>query len=408
MNSYHRLAALEKSAWASAALGLGKNLLTKGVWSNVARGGADLAARGGRLGTVGRGLETGAKGMQKASPWLLGYGAAGMVGDATGAYSMPGSDLAFNLATPGLGAVMSAPSLIRTGRLAGGDYNDAMAQDVRTGAQQAGQNWMTAAQEDPRAGWDPNAYRDYLQNNGVDTAGAERYMGGRNPAQQQGAWQKLQHTFSDPTSLAMPEVQQQIYNQMGKQASLEKQAWALARQAVKGAWQAARPAAGNLGPAMTRYGAGKHALRAGAETTAAGRSLYRGLDKIPAGALPVAMTAGFALPALYDGGQAMVEDKPYGATRLQQEGYDGMQGAIRDRLGNMGQFERMAQRFDPSLGFNRMEQALPGTIAGWEQQSGQPYQQGMLGGLQQAWSGHNQSGGTGHYSYDATGERHYL
>jgi hypothetical protein len=118
--------------------------------------------------------------------------------------------------------------------------------------------------------------------------------------------------------------------------------------------------------------------------------------------------APFVLPSVYDGYQAVTEEKPYDATRIQQEGYDAAQGGIRDRLRGLSATERQLAKFDPSLAAAGVERAIPGTIAGWEQQTGQQHQQGTLGSLYQMWNQRRTPGATGYFSYDANGARNYL
>ncbi len=403
MNRYHRLGGLEKSALAAAAGAVGRSLLTKGLWGSVANGGARLAGRAGTAGMVGRGLSVGAQGMAKASPYLGAYGLAGTVGEATG-HALPGSELAFNLAMPGMGALAAAPNLIRSGRLAGGGYNSAIAEDAQAGARQAGIDWMTAGQADPTAAYDPQAYARFLQQNGIDTGNAGRYMGGGHATPN--AWSQLGSAFTNPTGLAIPEVQQQIRGRM------QKQAMAMLRGAAQAGGKA--------------YSRGR---AAGQWMPSAGlRAISSGYRSTPVAAFaranPVATSviglAPFAMPSVYDGYQAATEAKPYDETQIQQEGYDGAQGAIRHRLGGLSQFERLAARFDPSLAVRGMEQALPGTVAGWEQQSGRAYNPGILGSVMQTWDNFRAPGtvtppgasakppGGSHYSYDALGNRNYL
>jgi hypothetical protein len=48
---------------------------------------------------------------------------------------------------------------------------------------------------------------------------------------------------------------------------------------------------------------------------------------------------------------------------------------------------------------------MPGTIAAWEQQSGQKVTPGPLSSMYQAW---NSKGTPSYYSYDGAGGRNYL
>jgi hypothetical protein len=398
MGAYHALATpLHKQA--ALPLGaIGRSLMSRGLWGTAARGGQKLAQGGGRYAALGGHLATGASAMRKASPYLAGYGIAGMVADPLG-YNLPGSSLAFNVGAPGWGALITAPSLIRSGRLATGNYNDDIERDARSGAQLAGRGWIQATQQHAPSAYDPGEYVRFLQANGIDTESAGRYLGGQRP-QQPGMWRRIGNAFENPTGNVVPEVQQRIYDNMFKGASYtEKNAfWGqAARLAGRTAWQALRGQGKNV--ASAGWGATKANLRA----TAPGQFLARhpGVGKWGGRAL----TTGMIGLSAVDGYDAITSDKPYDEVAVQQEGYDGAQAAIRDRLSKMTPFQRRMAQFDPSLSVHALEQQMPGTIASWEQASGSPYQPGILGGVQQAWQGR---GTPSFYSFDGAGNPQYI
>lgn len=405
MSPYLALAGPSKEA----ALGGGllrrgaKSLFRNGFWSTAARGGEKLVARGGRGAILGKGIAGTANTVKKVSPVLGAYGMAGMVADPFG-YDLPGSELAFNTAMPGWGALVSAPGAIRSGRLASGDYDAAIKEDAQAGARYAGQHFIEATQRDGRTAYDADSFKKFLDANGIDTRSAERYTNGE-PLPRPSWWHRLGNTFNDPTANVIPHVQQGILDQMNKGASdeMEKQAW---MAAARGAWKLRRA----VGSSAARgVGLGKGAL--GAETgnrahaawdaTKAVAKARPTFNRVAGGAFTTAMVGSSAL----DGYDAVTSDKPYDEERIQQEGYDGAQAAIRDRLSKLTPFERRMAQMDPSLSVNRLEQQMPGSIAGWEQQKGQPYQQGILGSVSQAWQGR---GTPEFYSTDSSGNRHYL
>ncbi len=117
------------------------------------------------------------------------------------------------------------------------------------------------------------------------------------------------------------------------------------------------------------------------------------------------LNAGMLGLSAYDTADAVGSDTPYDPNAVAQEGYDGMQAAIRSRLAAMTPFERQMVQFDPSLAVNAMGTQMPGAVSAWEQANGMPYQRGFLGDMQNAW----QSRGTPtFYSTDATGAPQYL
>lgn len=408
MSRYHDLAGpMEKEAM-PLLRAAGRSLLTKGVWGSAAKAGEKLALRGGRTGQWGQRLTSGANAMKRISGPMMAYGAAGMVGDVTGAYDLPGSTLAFNIGMPGIGLAAAVPAAIRSARLAGGGQNEAIANDARAGARQAGVDWIDASQDDGRTAYDPVAYQKYLQGYGMDTSQADRYLNG-NPVPQRNWWQRLGDSVTDPTQAMMPEVQRQIYDQMRKGASMEKVAWAAA---MKAAWKGSRaviPAALSptykAGPSAGLWRSGRNAIRAGVDTTTSGRFINRQLDKVPGGAFNALTTVPFVGYGVIDGIRALGEDQSYDSDAVQQEGYAAAQAAIRERMAKMSPWERQMVQFDPSLAVQGLENKMPGSIAGWEQQRGQAYQPGILSGVRQAWSGR---GTPEFYSYDGAGNANYL
>jgi hypothetical protein len=405
MNAYHALASpLQKQAGLPVAA-IGRSLMRRGLWGSVARGGEMLAGRGGRTAAAGNALATGARGMRTASPYLMGYGLAGMAAAPMG-YDLPGSSLALNIGTPGWGALFSAPSLIRTGRLATGDYDTSIERDAMDGARFAGSQWIEATKQHAPSAYDPGEYVRLLQSNGIDTSAAERYLGpGR--IQPQGMWRRVGNVFENPTGNVVPEVQKRIYETMFKGASyteLEKSAFL---PAVAKAYRGFRSAgAGRLHSGLRSLRVGSGLTRPQAQTIGkwGGRAFGTGM---------------FGLAAL-DGYDAITSDKPYDELAIQQEGYDGAQAAIRDRLSKMTPFERRMAQLDPSLAVNALEQRLPGSIATWEDAKGEAYQPGLMGGVQQFWNAYKpvvtggirqawESRGTPtYYSTDAAGNAVYL
>ena len=410
MSHYHALSTpMEKEAM-PLLRAAGKSLLSKGFWRTAARGGEKLSQSGNRFAHLGGGIQTGANAMRKASPFLTGYGIAGMAASPFG-YDLPGSSLAFNLGAPGWGALTVAPNAIRSARLATGGYNDAIKQDAQRGAQQAGTDWITATQSDGRNAYDTNTYRQVLP----------EYLGGT-PVQRPSWWHRLGNAFENPTGNVMPEVQQGIYDQLHKGAAMEKEAMA----AAKAAWKLSRAIGSNAarghglasGPMGAQFGNfGRSALSAGKAGWQAGTpSMFLRAHPNVGKWGGRALTTGFVGLSAVDGYDAVTSDKPYDEQQVMQEGYDGGLSGIRQGLDGMTPFQRRMVQFDPSLAVQRMDGQLPGTIANWEQQNGQAYQPGVLGTLSQfgqtvggavsgAWNGR---GTPGFYSYDGAGNTHYL
>lgn len=411
MSFYHELAdPLTKEAMPLLKT-VGRSLLNRGAWGTAARAGEKLVERGGRLGQAGGYLATGAGAMQKASPYLLGYGLTGLVGQVSGKFDLPGSSLAFNAAAPGWGALTAAAPAIQSARLATGKYNDQIKADAQRGATQAGTDWITATQRNGQTAYDPAAYTRMLQENGFDTEAADRYLDG-GPAQQPGWYRRLGNVFENPMGNVMPEVQRGIYDQLHKGASeMEKEAMAAA---AKAAWKLSR-SVGAAAPEFANFA--RSGLRAGkAGWQASAPSMYMRANPWAAKLPGRALNTAFIGSSLYGIGDAATSEKPYDEAQVIQAGYDGGQAGIRQGVAGMTPFQRQMVKWDPSLAVQRMEGQLPGAIAGWEQQNSQAYQPGFLGAMSQfgqsiggaasaAW---NVRGTPEFYNYDGEGAAKYL
>lgn len=299
------------------------------------------------------------------SKGLTGYGLAGMAG-----MDLPGSHLAFNMGTPLLGALYSAPSLVTAAR-ANTDYNKGrLKEDLMTGARAAGSDTLTLGHTDPRFLTQPGAMQAFLQKQDPATAAlTSQYRSGS--YQPMGDFRKLQALFSDPQALIDSRVDGEIYSLM---PGMRK--------------------AGNVGRIATSL-LGRLGNRVA--NSAVGRATRFGTSHV----LP------WVFPAVGVGalGHAVAQDKPYDEASAQSRGYAAAQARIQSDLGNLSGVERFALNFDPSLAADKLEQALPGTINTWQQQNGRQYQPGTLSNLTNSWK---KGGDTNYYSYDATGTRRYL
>jgi hypothetical protein len=409
MSHYHALADPLTKESMQLAKAVGRSLLNKGVWGTAARAGDNLGARGGRIGSFGKGLGATSRGIGRASPWLLGYGLTGMYGDMSGKFDLPGSNLAFNISTPVIGAALSAGPLIQSMRLSGGKYDDRIKQDAQQGARQAGTDWITATQRNGQAAYDPAAYQKLLQESNLDTSAADRYLN-REPVRRPNWWRQLGNAFENPMGNVMPEVQQGIYDQLykGASAEMEKAAWAKALKLGQRAFARSRSAGGGLGSS------GWRALG----TARAAAPPFKWLRAHPnfGKYSNIGVNTAFVGLGGYGAYDALTSDKPYDEQAVMQEGYDGAQAGIRKGMTGMTPFERSMARLDPSLAVMRMDGQLPGAITNWERQNGQAYQPGFMGSLSQigkaiggsvsgAW---NNRGTPGFYSYDSAGNTNYL
>lgn len=197
MNSFSKLGRMEKSA---------------GAWGALARAGTRMAGGTGRAASVGRGMQTAGNFMKKGpvSLGLTGYGMAGQFAD------LPGADLALFAGMPVWGAANAAPDLIRSGRMATGDYAGKIEEDARYGAQTAGMGFLDIASRDPSLALDPRGYDGAMRQAQIpayDPRMIEAYSTG-NFGPQQSWFGQLGNAVSNPTALALPQVRRSIYQQM--------------------------------------------------------------------------------------------------------------------------------------------------------------------------------------------------
>ncbi len=344
MTSFARLADPEGM---SKAAGIGSMAIpaVKHLWNKgVWSGVGSLASRfTGRAGVAGAAARgTSSVANVMANPRTQMAGLALIPASMAG---VPGADALSNVMMPGWAAAQAAAPAITSARLATGKYNNAIKADATKGSQVAVNDFLNVAQRAPESFSRPGQYKDLLQQYGLNIDN----IAGKGAAPLT-KWQQRLLPLTDPQTLVNQKVRDGI-NRISKQAGIG---------------------------------------------SVAGAAL-RGVSK----ALPLAMGGTMA----YGAGKAMFEEKPYDSVAVQQEGYDATQGKINKSVDAMNPFERLAVRADPTLAFGKAEQALPGTIKRWEQESGQKYTPGWLESTRQAWT----TGGTPNfYTYDISGNRNYL
>lgn len=325
------------------------NLVRGGIWKHV----AEKTAPSGLMGRTARMFHNPVTDKSTLfSNALMGYGLTGMGAQFAG-YDMPGSNLALNLATPVLGALFTAPSLITSMR-AGTDANKArMKEDLMSGARGAGSDMISLGQMDHRFLTQPGLAQQYLQQNDPDTAKlVNQYSTGQYKPMT--GLKRMQSLFENPQELINNRVDQQIHGLM---------------------------------PQSNMFG----------KSGSFGKALGTGFSH----AFP------WLFPAMGIGmlGHSVLSDKPYDESAIRSRGYAGGQAKIQQELGNLSGMERFALQLDPSLFAKRLEAKLPGTIQNWEQQTGQKHQPGLISNLTNGWK---KGGETEYYSYDAKGGRKYL
>ncbi len=186
--------------------------MEKKAWGLIGRAGAALtrgAAAGGTRAAIGKGLTSSSGFMGRHGTKLM---LGGMAGQAMG---VPGAGAVADAAMPGWALAQTAPNFIRSGRLASGDYNDDIEADARSGAQFAGVDYLDVASQNPYAALNAPEYSSFMENNGAyyDPAAVQQYQTG-NFGPQHGWFGQLGAAAHDPTALAMPQLQQQIYKQL--------------------------------------------------------------------------------------------------------------------------------------------------------------------------------------------------
>ena len=359
---------MEKAAWRSAAArGFGR-LVNNGVWktlgskSNAALDAAQMAGRQApalaRAGSAASRVMGG-----KVGKGLMGYGLAGMGGDISGKYDLPGSQLAFNTVMPGFGALFSAPGLITAARMSSQKNKDLLRDDLFEGARAAGGDLISMTNADHRFATSPGLYSQYMRQQGMGDMADQYASGNYKPLS---TWGKLKSLFTDSQDLINDRIDHKIH------------------QAISGP---PKP------PWMRKSGS---AVEKKAYASVIGRGLKSLGKALPwaGGAVGVGMV-----------GHSALREKPYDVDQVQGRGYAGAQAKMQSKLDNMSAFERLAVRLDPSLLAGRIESSLPGTIGQWEANTGNKHRPGWLSNFTNS---NGKPGAGKYYQVDANGRRHYV
>lgn len=389
-----------------------------GTWSALGSLAGRVASRGGMFSRLATKAAPVFGGLNKASPYLGMYHLAGSIAKPLGV-NLPGYQAAGAVGMPGISALGAAPNLIRTARMASGNYDNAIKGDVTQGAQFAGADLMDQF-KDPNMIHHPEGFLQQLA-----SAPGAHYT---RPPTQYGVWDRLGQAFSDPTQLAIPQVRQEIYNRLqtkqgfsmaakafGKVAPMIGRMASKAAPAIEnagarvGGWGSrmgqwgskVAPVAENLGAAVPKMESAADGLisanvgrwgprlgHAGAVPAAAGAAeaaapaagkWWQGKGWGRAGTAvkmaPLALTA-------YDGYKAM-SDSPYDRERMMQEGYNGAMQGFGQQYSRTNGFQRFALGLDPSMLAGRINTAIPGSMAEWQRANGHPYDPGWLSQITQ-------------------------
>lgn len=320
----------------------GKKMFTPGGIFGLAGG---VARRSGNAG-LARNLRSVQRFTDKtATPLML----AGVGGMAAG---VPGAEHLLNLSMGPLSAVGAyAPNVIRSSRLATGKYNNAIEQDARSGADQAGVDFLEMIHKDPSRAAKTTGYADYMEEAGLPLNGAAaRYD---TPYKPHSIWKRTNDALLDPQELINERIHQGVASSMNKGAS-------------------------SIG------------------------GIIKGVGK---SILP-ALGLGFGAKSIYDSGKAITEDKPYDVAAVQEQGYAAAQNAINKKFQEQPAWQRKLLQLDPSLATFAMAEHSPGAVAKFKAMYGPGgYSQGLLGSVQQAWA---KGGKPTYYQIDNNGRRNYV
>jgi len=273
----------------------------------------------------------------KMSNPLIGFAGvpvAGMLAERAG---IPHASMIANtIAHPGVSMLYAAPNLAQASRLGNKDIQDKIKADAEEGAARAQQDFISAAQMDPRGTFSaPGSYKTLLSDVGVNTGLVDSYMQGayrdRKPL---GFLDKMDRVMTDPQRAVNYEVRNEIQRNVDQ--AMQKQ----------GSWSSA------LGTGMKWGG------------RALGGLFLAGLGKTS-----------------YDTVKNLTSERPYDRDAVMQEGYAGAQAALAKKMEGLSGFERRMAQFDPGFAINKLEKQRPGAIAAWEGATGQSYQPGVLSRL---------------------------
>jgi hypothetical protein len=355
MSAFRQLGGLTKSAGGKTDLllkGL-KSLYSHGAWKTLGQVAERGVSRPGALGTVARGTKGVADAMNGKLGLGLGlYGATSMFTPLTGV-SLPGSDLAFNLGMPIIGGMDTAANLITASRANTPAMREKIRQDALAGARGAGADFISVANARPDVLQGAGQYASFLNSQGVKVPDFKSFA--PSVEEKPSGWKLFREAASEPEKLIEHQVKREAANQIDKSAGLTH-------------------FAKNLFP---RIG----------------------------GVLHHVMTPLIVGGSVYGLSKSILSDKPYDEQAVRQIGYDAAQANIQKKLGEMNPLERLAVKFDPSLAVRKIEKALPGTIKGWEANTGTRFQPGLLSSTVDALT---PGGQTRFYSMDAAGNQNFV
>lgn len=326
------------------------NLVRGGVWKHI----AERTAPKGLMGRAARLFHNPITDKSTVlSKALTGYGLTGLGAQFAG-YDLPGSNLAFNLSTPILGSLFTAPSLVTAMRANTAANKQKLQEDLQLGARNAGSDMMSLGYADPKFLTQPGLAQQYLRQNDPATAKlVDQYSSGTYKPMTR--LHRMQSLMENPQEL--------INNQVDKHMH------------------------GMLAP-TNNFGLNKSGMA---------KAIGTGFSH----AFP------WLFPTLGVGmlGHSILSDKPYDEAAIRARGYAGGQTKIQQELSGLNGAERFALQLDPSLFATKLEAKMPGVIGQWEQQNKQQFRPGMISGLTSGWK---KGGDTDYYNYDAAGGRNYL
>lgn len=350
-------AGLEKSAWSPVPL-LRKahGLVRDGVWKTVAQKSKPQGLAH-RLSTKFYNPVTDKSTL--LSKGLTGYGFAGIGGELTGKYDLPGSNLALNTTMPGIGSLITAAPLISTMRAASPRNQARIMEDSMTGAREAAGDLLSLSRQDHRFATQPGALQEYIRQSNPEIADMiKRYRGGQYTPMS--GWDTTKSIFQDSQGLINDRMDSRIFSMLNKS------------------------------------GAYKEAVIGGALRTAGGV-----VGKVFGNVLPWA----FGTAAVGGVAHAALRDKPYDEMQAMTRGYAGAQAKMQNELEGLTRMQRFALRMDPTLMQSHIEKQLPGTIAQWERNNGQKMGKGWLANIKDNWDKPSE---TNFYTYDMNNQKHYL
>jgi hypothetical protein len=308
----------------------------------------------------------------------------------------PVLNLGLGALTPAWTALDKIPNAVGNLRMTGDEMQSRLKNDAQQGKDRAINDFISLSTSGQRM-FEPNSYLDAVDQGYGDanaTLRARQAYSGQQAPREFSTFEKL---WKPTDELVQQGIKQKAW-ELDKEANIKKNLGIQAAKAWKFFRGAPKPkpstAPKPTSPAPVAPSAPKPTPTPAAPLTAWEKTKTLG---------GAGLGLGFGGLALYQGAKKLF-GTPYDPAQAAAEAEAATQAAIQKRMNSLNAMERFALRMDPSLAVGFMEKELPGSVAKWEQQTGQRYNPGFLAALHDKATGPTKGK---MYEFDAQGNKRF-